>query len=76
MKLKRLQKELVELKEKQKVAGVSDEEFQCLEAEKQTLQDQLSALLEEREVQRVPFSISDHIDLRLMCRACRFSWSI
>lgn len=53
VKLKRLQKELVELREKQGQAGVSGDEYHILEAEKETLQRQLSALMEEKEQQRV-----------------------
>lgn len=52
-KLKRLQRELNELKDKQKSAGVSDEEFQRIESEKENLHSQLAALVEEKELQRV-----------------------
>jgi hypothetical protein len=53
VKLKRLQKELNALKEQQKDAGVSDEEFQRLESDKSKLKDQLTSLMEEKELQRV-----------------------
>lgn len=53
VKLRRLQKELAELKEKQRDVGVSDEELQKLESDRHELQEHLAALLEEKEIQRV-----------------------
>jgi hypothetical protein len=47
---------LNDLKDKQIGAGVSDEEFQRLEAEKVNLQSTLTLLIEERESQKVYFS--------------------
>jgi hypothetical protein len=52
-KLKRLQKELNELKDKQKHVGISPEEYQSLESDKATLQQQLTGLMEENEAQKV-----------------------
>lgn len=53
VKLKRLQRELNALKDKQKSVGLSEEEAQRMEAEKENLHSQLAALVEEKELQRV-----------------------
>jgi hypothetical protein len=58
VKLKRLQKELTALKEQQRGAGVSDEEYQILESDKSKLQGQLNTLIEEKEMQRVSESFN------------------
>lgn len=52
-RLKRLQKELSELKEKQSGSGVASEEYQRLEAERRELQQHLLSLKEQKDQQQV-----------------------